>query len=72
MEKDISHMPAASLGHYAALSFVVRGRGNRIGDRSQRKEERHFSVGAAFSRDLESSTIYRVNHFPARPLTTGY
>ena len=26
MGKDISHMPAASLGHYAALSFVVIGR----------------------------------------------
>gem|GEM_PF-711626 len=24
-------MPAASLGHYAALSFVVIGRGQRIG-----------------------------------------
>jgi hypothetical protein len=46
------HVPSASLGHYASLSFVVIGRGQRIGDRVQRKEERDFSVGAAFSRDL--------------------
>ena len=26
MGKDISHMPAASLGHYASLSFVVIGK----------------------------------------------
>jgi hypothetical protein len=51
------HMPAASLGHYASLSFVVIGRGQRAADRSQGKEERDFSVGAAFSRDLATSTI---------------
>ncbi len=28
--KDISHMPAASLGHNAALSFVVIGRSEII------------------------------------------
>ena len=52
MEQDISHMPAASLGQYASLSFVVIGKGQRIGDGSQRKEERDFPVGAAFSRDF--------------------
>ena len=30
MGKDISHMPAASLGHYASLSFVVIGRSEII------------------------------------------
>ena len=27
---DLGQMPAASLGHYAALSFVVIGRGQRV------------------------------------------
>ncbi len=35
------HVPSASLGHYAALSFIVRGK-------EQRKEERDSPVGAAF------------------------
>ncbi len=35
---DISHMPSASLGHYASLSFVVRGRGQK-GDWLIRKLE---------------------------------
>jgi hypothetical protein len=30
MGKDISHMPAASLGHYASLSFVVIGKSEII------------------------------------------
>ena len=30
MEQDISHMPAASLGQYASLSFVVMGRSEII------------------------------------------
>ena len=42
---SIGHMPSASLGQYASLSFVVIGREKRIG-------ERDFPVGAAFSRDL--------------------
>ena len=39
------HVPSASLGQDASLSFVVRGK-------EQRKEERDSPVGAAFSRDL--------------------
>jgi hypothetical protein len=31
MGKNISHMPAASLGRYASLSFIVIGR-KEIGD----------------------------------------
>jgi hypothetical protein len=31
--KASRHMPAASLGHYAALSFVVRGRMSEVGGR---------------------------------------
>jgi hypothetical protein len=53
----IGHLPAASLGQYASLTVVVRGKGQRKTDRSQSKEERDFSVGAAFSRDLTISTI---------------
>ena len=33
MGKDISHMPAASLGQYASLSFVVIGRKRNWGFR---------------------------------------
>ncbi len=29
IEHGISHMPSASLGHYASLSFVVRGKGTK-------------------------------------------
>ena len=32
-------MPAASLGHYASLSFIVRGRGQRSEVGSQRSED---------------------------------
>ena len=49
-------MPAASLGHNAPLSLVVISRAQRIRDKNQWKEERDFSVGAAFSRDLAIST----------------
>ncbi len=41
----MSHLPSASLGHYAALSFIVRGRGQRLEVRCQKPD---FSVGAAF------------------------
>jgi len=32
---NLGHLPSASLGHYASLSFVVRGRGERMEDRRQ-------------------------------------
>jgi len=51
-------MPSASLGQYASLSFVVIVKGQRKTDRSQRKEERDFSVGAAFP-DLSLSKVSR-------------
>jgi len=57
------HMPAASLGHYASLSFVVIGSVQRAADRSQRREEKDFSVGAAFGRDLTiSTTLTTITH----------
>ena len=40
------HVAAPSLGHYASLSFVVRGRGQKI-------EERDSPVGAAFKPRFE-------------------
>ncbi len=33
-----SHLPSASLGHYAALSFVVKGRRQTKENRSQKSE----------------------------------
>jgi hypothetical protein len=36
-------MPAASLGHYASLSLVVRGRGRRSEVRDQRTERNQRS-----------------------------
>ena len=36
--QPVSHLPSASLGHYAALSFIVRGR--RSEERGQRRENR--------------------------------
>jgi hypothetical protein len=34
----IAHMPAASLGHYTSLSFIVIGRGQMTEDRKLRTE----------------------------------
>jgi hypothetical protein len=34
MGQDISHMPAASSGHYASLSFVVIGKSLQIASES--------------------------------------
>jgi hypothetical protein len=41
-----------SIGHLALPSFVVIGRGQRTEDGRQKREDRDYSVGAAFSRDL--------------------
>jgi len=51
------HVAAPSLGHYASLSFVARGRGQKI-------EDRDSPVGAAFSRDS--------NNFYDLPLNAYY
>jgi len=36
---DLGNLPSASLGHYASLSFVVRGRGQRSEVGDQRAED---------------------------------
>jgi hypothetical protein len=66
----LSHMPSASLGQYASLSFVVIGRG---------KKKEIFLWERLSSRDIIASTLFKVSTIYRLlltayrlPLTTGF
>jgi hypothetical protein len=42
---DLGHMPSASLGHYAPLSLVVRGRGQEAAPRQSSGQARRGTEG---------------------------
>jgi hypothetical protein len=42
VQGDLRHLASPSLGHYAALSFVVRGKGQESGVKDQGKSVKSF------------------------------
>jgi hypothetical protein len=62
----LRHMAAPSLGHYASLSFVVIGRGQKIGDRSRGKKKGIFlweRLSAAILRFERFQRLQRFQRF---------